>query len=496
MAFDIVRTQRSLPGRGRGVRADINLDTGGQLVAQAIGELGRAGINTAIVLNRLQADNQFSEAKRQQQEIFDQFQDAIARDPDSTHYPEIAKQALSAMSQVAPKNRLANRGYRMLLNRTKASMTDTVLDISLARERDTKRADVALMMTDGRFGMARKFIRSGVKDGTFSKLQAQSLIAESEDDEKEFINQQQFLAGQRFAMNQPEVFLAQVKGAKVEGLDDLTPGQVQALRATAEGTINFQNRRQGEIEFEIRNEIFSQAATVTPSEMHTKISAMNISPGTKEELFSSFMSVQRALDQGKPNPFEKTQDFIKYANMIKRIEAGETMTNQDIDKEWLAAGKDKPSWSLIHNKQLKQMLEDRDETGKESTKFSRTHPAAQLIFLDHLQLYGADTLNELDDKVKGEYIQERLQLEDIMRDNWNNPVLMRKLTEQLQEAVKDKQTKGILRRLFEIGSPLGLVLKAVTGKKGEPFELLSATNPQTGERLISFNGGKTWQKAR
>jgi hypothetical protein len=500
MAFDIQRTQRSLPGRGRGVGFQADLSTGQAQIAGAVGQVGGAVTNTAVVLNRLQAENQLSEAKRQHQEILQQFQDAIEREPDSSLYPEIAKQAQQAMSEVAPKNRLANRAYGMLLNQTKAGMAGTILNVSLERERDTKRADVALMMTKGQFKRARKAVRKGVKDGTFTKVQAERLIAGSLVEEKKFINNQQFVAGQRFAMRDPDTFLGFVEGDKIVGLglDTLTPGQVQALRATAEGTANFNERRAEEDNAAMLDEIFKAAATATPQEMHATLAQADIDPKEKVRLFSVFSSMQAKIKDGGPNPFTSTQDYEALMNGMIDIQKGKKMTNRDLQRIMLPPGTTEPRFSFNHLLMLENMLAARDKTGDDNTQFRPTHPAAQSIFADHLHSYGVEDIAEISPDERAEYIQERIVFEDIMRKNWDNPALMGKLAETMQEKVNQQKTQGLMKRLITgLFIPPFFTIKGILkDSKSKPEELKLAQNNDTGERAISFDGGQTWQRIR
>ncbi len=333
MAFDIQTTQRSLPGRGGGVAFQADLSTGQAQIAVATGALAGAVQNTAITLNRLQAENQLSEAKRVHQEILDQFQDAIEREPDSSLYPEIAKQAQEAMSQIAPKNRLAKRGYRRLFNITKVGMANTVLDVSLARERDTKRADVALMMTKGQFDRARKAIRRGTKDGTYSKVQAEALIAESRKEEAEFVKRGRRGLLVELGQNQASVDDAMDAILK-EGLRigaekaDITFAQQQVKDDFARFEAA---RKQGEEDrvaaedADLSKRMYADTGKTTTAEVH----AANLPRTVRDPLLTSIRLRDKEIAEGKKvvtSPLTRTR-----INLIKAsVTVGEQTAQQGI----------------------------------------------------------------------------------------------------------------------------------------------------------------------
>lgn len=231
MAFDIQTTQRSLPGRGGGVAFQADLSTGQAQIAAATGALAGAVQNTAITLNRLQAENQDSEASRQTQEILDQFEDAISRELDSTLYPTIAKQAQERIAEISLTNKLAKRAHGFRLNKIKASMANTVLDVGLNRERDTLRADVESDKASGKFDKARRRVQKGVTLGAYS--QEEGVLQNVDIDH----TQQRRIVELSVLGENPEAFLAKYKTASQLKTDfpALTPGDFQDLRSMAQG---------------------------------------------------------------------------------------------------------------------------------------------------------------------------------------------------------------------------------------------------------------------
>ena len=179
MAFDIQQTQRSVPGRSGGVTFQADLSTGQAGVAAAAGQLAGAVQDLAVTLNRLQAENQLAEAQRQTDEALNKLAIEFETDPDSSTYQKRFDETMGQIQQFTPKNKLAARAFANMVKNQRVAGNMMVQKSMLARERDTKRADVALMMTKGQFGRARKAIQSGIKDGTYTKVEAEALTAES-----------------------------------------------------------------------------------------------------------------------------------------------------------------------------------------------------------------------------------------------------------------------------------------------------------------------------
>ncbi len=186
MAFQIQRTQRSRAPTGGGSQANVDVSTGGQQVARAIGTAAQAVQEGATILHKLQAENQLSEAKRLMQERLNVLADDFERNPDSITYQQRFDEAMGEMKAFTPKNALAARGYGHILANTRVSGNGMVMRAQLASERDLKKANIADMISRGSYTEARKAIQSGLKDGTIdTATEAQKMMADVDTQEQQ-----------------------------------------------------------------------------------------------------------------------------------------------------------------------------------------------------------------------------------------------------------------------------------------------------------------------
>jgi hypothetical protein len=208
----------------------VDLDVGGQEAIAAVGEAAESFRNAIVAHHRLQADNQFSEAQRQVQEALDLFADNLERDPDTTTFDLRFKEVMGSMKQFAPRNPLAARAFSKLLANVKVNGQRMMLQSKLATERDLFYANRAGEMAQGKFDIAEKKLKKGVRQGLISNKQAQVMLTNiagerKEADKQKWIN---VVREQAKLFNTEDEALDFIDSAK-----DLTLGEKASLR-TAE----------------------------------------------------------------------------------------------------------------------------------------------------------------------------------------------------------------------------------------------------------------------
>jgi hypothetical protein len=154
----------------------VDLDVGGQEAIAAVGRAAESFSKAIVAHHRLQADNQFSEAQRQVQEALDLFADNLERDPDTTTFDLRFKEVMGSMKQFAPRNPLAARAFSKLLANVKVNGQRMMLQSKLATERDLFYANRAGEMAQGKFDIAEKKLKKGVRQGLISNKQAQAML--------------------------------------------------------------------------------------------------------------------------------------------------------------------------------------------------------------------------------------------------------------------------------------------------------------------------------
>lgn len=109
--FPIVRTERTISGRGPSVRAAIDVRTGGQELAQAVSGLGEAIQNDSIRYDLIEADTQFSEARRKSREEINRLSLSFNTNFDPATFQNEYKKAEAKIRGLAPKNRRAAQTF-------------------------------------------------------------------------------------------------------------------------------------------------------------------------------------------------------------------------------------------------------------------------------------------------------------------------------------------------------------------------------------------------
>ena len=138
--FPVTYTTRTISGRGPNVFGQIRADTGGLMVARALGQLGGAIGEWATVENRIDAAAQLSMAERQAEQMMDGVFLRYVEETDHTTYMPTFQRAYSDIEAAEIKNPLAKRMYQNWLNRIKPGWERTVQAAIRARKVDNYKA--------------------------------------------------------------------------------------------------------------------------------------------------------------------------------------------------------------------------------------------------------------------------------------------------------------------------------------------------------------------
>jgi len=113
--FNIQRARGTLPGRATQVRADLDVRTGGQQIAQAVAGLGGAMANLGLRWDLIEADTQFNEAKMRARQEHIRLMLALPGLEPEKHAEEYEK-SLKVQQDYMPKNKRAANSYGKFLN--------------------------------------------------------------------------------------------------------------------------------------------------------------------------------------------------------------------------------------------------------------------------------------------------------------------------------------------------------------------------------------------
>lgn len=141
MAFDIVRARGTLPGRATQVRADMDVRTGGQQVAQAWAGVGGAMADLGLKWDIMQADKQLAESKRLTREEMNRLSLSYEGNLDPDTYQKEFEKSLETIKGFAPKNKRASGAYGLWLDDNTLAWQKNVTKSRRARVEDNYRTE-------------------------------------------------------------------------------------------------------------------------------------------------------------------------------------------------------------------------------------------------------------------------------------------------------------------------------------------------------------------
>ncbi len=137
--FNIQRARRTLPGRAPQVRANIDIRTGGQQVAQAIAGFGGAIADLGIKWDLMEASTQLNEAKMRAKQEHVRLMLALPGIEPGEHAKAYEK-SLETQQGFMPKNKRAANSYNMFINDFSPQWGLNVENATKAKLKDNKRA--------------------------------------------------------------------------------------------------------------------------------------------------------------------------------------------------------------------------------------------------------------------------------------------------------------------------------------------------------------------
>jgi hypothetical protein len=111
MAFRIQRSQKSLPGVSSTVRANIDVDTGGQMIARAVQGLGIGIANLGLKYRLMEADSQLTKAKRLTSQEYNRYVLSLKGNLDPSTYPKAYEGFKTNSKAYVPQDPIAARAY-------------------------------------------------------------------------------------------------------------------------------------------------------------------------------------------------------------------------------------------------------------------------------------------------------------------------------------------------------------------------------------------------
>ncbi len=198
MAFRIQITQATISGKGTGVRADIDVRTGGQQVAQAVSGLGGALFDLGIKQQRIESQTQLDDAIMADESLTILYEEEIRSHKDTSDEAGLYKKSLETFETkrktFTPKNKDAARRYSSYLKRSRKNILRGSLAIKLARTKDNARAIVfrtsQVYIETGEPIILQRLseqLNEGIENDLFTELEAEKSLQNAKDDRERFI---------------------------------------------------------------------------------------------------------------------------------------------------------------------------------------------------------------------------------------------------------------------------------------------------------------------
>ena len=139
MAFTLYRTRRTISGQVPGVRADIDVRTGGEQIARAVSGIGGAMANLGLRWDLMEASTQLNEAQMKSEQEHNRLMLELPGLEPSEHAKAYEK-SLKVQQSLTPENKRAASAYGQYLNDFTARRDKSVTDATKAKLKDNKRA--------------------------------------------------------------------------------------------------------------------------------------------------------------------------------------------------------------------------------------------------------------------------------------------------------------------------------------------------------------------
>jgi len=142
MAFRIQRAKRIISGQAPGVRADIDVRTGGQQIAQVVAGIGGAMADLGLKWDIVQATTQLSESRRLAAERFSRLKIELSTLNNTDLYESKRAEAMTDIAKLVPKNARGARKYKEYVNSIAPGITDFVTGAVRAKRKDNFMAEL------------------------------------------------------------------------------------------------------------------------------------------------------------------------------------------------------------------------------------------------------------------------------------------------------------------------------------------------------------------
>lgn len=238
MAFEIQRARGTLPSRAAAVRADIDVDVGGQIMAQAIAGLGESIAKLGVKFDAMEGKTQADLAERDARlSMVDLINDLRIED-DVSKWDTLIKGHEKTVTDLTPKNKRGARQYNTSITKLVPEWAEILSNLKAIKLEDNMEAasiqKVNNLLNSATIDNMELVIRKvktelEVRDKlspSISRTDTATAKARVEHDV-------QLSIAKKAALRVPQATLDSIVGDKLPGFDKLTPDDILRIRNMA-----------------------------------------------------------------------------------------------------------------------------------------------------------------------------------------------------------------------------------------------------------------------
>ena len=354
--FDIVRTQRTLPGVGPNVPGRVNFDTGAADIAQGIGAFGRGMANLGETMIKIQADKEFSEATLAAGRELNSLSAFIRDNHDLEAIDDRKAETFDRLANMEIKNGLGQRKYQQWLNQ---SMPTIEQNIEAQKRR---------VVVDDWMGSLTKTEAKAIDAGSMVAVESMVAMGQAENiltskEARQHLTSTEYGIYLKLAQDNPDAALALVEGGKVEGSQYLGPDHARAIRAGANAQLAENQRTRDKLSSALIEDVNRLAAEgKSQAEVRELImETVGVSNAHKTEYMKIYLNGMQIWHDTNINPYEDTRLPQLVNELDIKINAGVPLTKADIVKVQSSNPEGGPTFSHTHLKYLFGKIDARDD---------------------------------------------------------------------------------------------------------------------------------------
>jgi len=246
--FPIQRAEKTIPGVGPSVRADVDVRTGEQGIAGLGFALMELGVKWDVIQGKTQADNALRDARLSYVKMLNEInqpqldQEGRPVEDDISRWDSAFNAHKQRVSELTPKNKRGARQYNSYINNLIPIWQEGFNRLKTAKLDDNMKA-ASIVKVNDLLNSATIENMDLVVTKIKTELEVRDRLSPSVTKEETEIAKSmvehdvEISIAKKMALSSPEALLEKIKGDKIEGFDKLTPDDVLRLRNMANSTI-------------------------------------------------------------------------------------------------------------------------------------------------------------------------------------------------------------------------------------------------------------------